>query len=431
MISLPFLAGKTVGVLGLGKAGKAAVEALVASDAKVYVWDDKTAPDGLPVGVQFLSPEAWDWKNMTCMVMSPGIPLTHPVPHPAVLLAQQAGVEILGEVELLARACPDATFVGITGTNGKSTTTALIGHILTVAGKQVQVGGNLGVPALALEPLGKGGIYVIEMSSYQLDLVHTARFHVACLMNITPDHLDRHGGMEGYIAAKKRIFAHQRAEDTAVIGIDDSFSADIARELAGRVGVVAIEVQGGEVIDLVACKSLQGLHNKQNALVARAACRALGVDNAAIQKAMESYVGLPHRMEWLGEKQGVLFVNDSKATNADSTEKALMTYDNVYWILGGLAKAGGITSLQPYFSRVIHAYVYGQDAEQFAQTLEAHHVAYTRVETMEEATKLAVTAAFSAKKGVVLLSPAAASFDQFTGFEQRGDMFKAQVAALG
>ena len=430
MITLDFLAGKKVGVLGLGKAGKAAVDALLTAGAQVFVWDDKATGDGVASKAHFVAPEAWPLEQMSCMVMSPGIPYTHPAPHPAVLLAQQAGVEVLGEVELLARACPDAVLVGITGTNGKSTTTALIGHILSAAKKNVQVGGNLGTPALALEHLGKNGIYVIEMSSYQLDLVRSARFHVACLMNVTPDHLDRHGGMAGYIAAKKRMFAWQKHDDVAVIGVDDAYCAEIAKELQDMVHVSAVSVHDGEGIDLTHCNSLQGLHNKQNALVARAACRALGVDDVTIQFALESYVGLPHRMEWLGEKRGVLFVNDSKATNADSTEKALMTYDNVYWILGGMAKAGGIEPLISYFSHVRHAFVYGQDAEEFAATLVAHHVPFTRCDTMQESTALAAKAAFSAGDGVVLLSPAAASFDQFTGFEQRGDIFKSLVDVL-
>jgi UDP-N-acetylmuramoylalanine--D-glutamate ligase len=430
MIQLAFLAGKKVGVLGLGKAGRAAVEALIASDAQVYVWDDKASADGLNTQAHFCPVAQWPWQELTCMVMSPGIPYTYPAPHPAVLLARDAGVEVCGEVELLARACPHATLVGITGTNGKSTTTALIGHILASAGKNVQVGGNLGTPALALDMLGADGIYVIEMSSYQLDLVHTARFHVACLMNITPDHLDRHGGMDGYILAKKRIFAHQAGNDTAVIGIDDAYCQAIADELLTRVHVVELSVHHGEQMDVSHCTSLQGLHNLQNALVARAACRALGVSDEVILAACASYVGLPHRMEWLGEKRGVCFVNDSKATNADSTEKALMTYDEVYWIVGGLAKAGGIASLDAYFARIRHAYVYGQDADIFADTLAQHHVPFTRCATMEEGTRLAAKSAFDTGNGVVLLSPAAASFDQFTGFEQRGDVFKACVAAL-
>lgn len=430
MIALDFLAGKKVGVLGLGKAGKAAVEALLASGAEVYVWDDKASGEGLDARVHFGEPQGWPWSSMTCMVMSPGIPLTHPVPHAAVLLAQQAGVEVLGEVELLGRACPHATIVGITGTNGKSTTTALIGHILQTAKRNVQVGGNLGTPALALEQLGDDGVYVIEMSSYQLDLVHSVRFHVAVLLNITPDHLDRHGGMEGYIAAKKRIFAHMRPNDVAVIGVDDRYCVKIASALESTVMVAPVSVHEGEALDLSECQSLQGLHNRQNALAARAACRALSVDDAHIQYGLETYVGLSHRMEWLGEKRGVLFVNDSKATNADSTEKALMTYDNVYWILGGLAKAGGVEPLTKYFPRIRHAYVYGQDAEIFAATLHAHNVPFTRLDTMDASTRAAAQAAFAAGSGVVLLSPAAASFDQFTGFEQRGDMFKALVATL-
>jgi UDP-N-acetylmuramoylalanine--D-glutamate ligase len=343
--------------------------------------------------------------------------------------ARKHNCPIIGEVELLQQQCPKATYVGITGTNGKSTTTALIGHILEMAGKNVQVGGNLGVPALALEPLGKDGIYVLEMSSYQLDLLDKTRFDVALLLNITPDHLDRHGTMENYIAAKMRIFegaTHQirgvslehSPEKSSLPGLSgQSIEADMdhPNKSGGDGGGV------GELLPLP--PTLAGTHNLQNAMAAQAACQTLGVADEIITQATQTFPGLPHRMQWLGEIEGVTFVNDSKATNAEATANALRTYDDIYWILGGKAKAGGIESLEPFFSKICGAYLIGEAQEEFAKTLELHKVPHQRCNILGAAFTQATTQALQAKKGVVLLSPACASFDQFPNFMVRGEAF--------
>jgi UDP-N-acetylmuramoylalanine--D-glutamate ligase len=371
-----------------------------------------------------------------------------------VLGAREAGVEIIGDIELLGRARPQACYVGITGTNGKSTTTALIGHILAEAGRPVEIGGNLGTPALSLEPLGADGIYVLEASSFQLDLIETLAFDVAVLLNITPDHLDRHGDMDGYIAAKKRIFARQGEDATAVIGVDDAICRDIAEELrcAGKARVVPISVtrqapggvyaEGGvlidatgirpeRVLDLAEAERLPGSHNAQNAAAAYAAARSLGIERDRAAAAIRSFPGLAHRQELVGTIGGVRYINDSKATNADATEKALACYDAIYWILGGLPKSGGITSLTSYFPRVRHAYLIGRATEEFAATLGTA-VPFTR--SGELAAALAAAHAQGQREGVpgavVLLSPACASYDQFPNFEVRGDRFRELVAGL-
>lgn len=469
--------GKTVGVLGLGKAGAAAVAALTAGGARVVVWDDTPGSEALQAvqhaQVKAMQPSQWPWESLAAMVLSPGIPYTHPVPNQAVLMAQAAGVPVVGEIEVLYRSCPLATYMGITGTNRKSTTTALIGHILTHAGRAPQVGGNLGTAGLALSPLGEGGTYVLEMSSYQLDLLRTVKFHVAVHLNLSEDHLDRHGSMEGYFAAKQHIFDRQGAEDVAVIGVDDAWSEGLARGMigksrAGGVGphpttpsgfegrspsplsegegrrIIPISVTqtvgngihvkdgvlhnnlAGMTCDLKGIKSLQGAHNWQNAAAAYAACFALGVAHEVIAEAMQSFSGLAHRMQWLGEVAGVSFVNDSKATNADAAEKALLTYDRVHWILGGVAKEGGIAALAKYFPKVRHAYLIGEASDAFAQTLEGK-VAFTKCGALEEAF---LQASLSAEAGeTVLLAPACASFDQYKNFEKRGEHFAALYAA--
>ncbi len=433
MIELKKYTDKKTAVLGLGKAGQAAVEALRASGAEVFVWDDKiTNHENL--GDDYNN---WPWEELSIVVASPGVPYKCAKMHPVLALAQKHNVRIVGEVELLFEACPEAFFVGITGTNGKSTTTALIGHILkNIEGEEstVQIGGNLGTPALALEMLGEGEVYVLEMSSYQLDLLSNSVFDIACLTNITPDHLDRHDGMAGYIAAKERIFAGQVAgEHIAVIAGDDEYCQKIAKKLPED---LVMEVHADEVIkdddkefSLRNCLGLQGKHNWQNAQIAAAACRALGLDLEDIYAAMQSFAGLPHRMERVCDKNGILYVNDSKATNAESTVCALNTYDqNVYWIVGGLAKEGGITSLEKYFPQIKHAFLIGASAEEFAKTLEGK-LAYTNCETLENATRTATEMAKnSSDKAVILLSPAAASFDQWSGFEARGDAFRELVS---
>jgi UDP-N-acetylmuramoylalanine--D-glutamate ligase len=385
----------------------------------------------------------------------PEVPLTHPAPHPVVARAQAMGLRITSDIELLLEANPNATFVGITGTNGKSTTTALIGHILQQAGKQVAVGGNIGVPALALPAMaGEDGIYVLELSSYQLDLLKEskARFQVAVWLNISPDHLDRHGDIEGYVAAKETIFAGQAAEDIAVVGIDDAYSEAVARGLIAQENqrVMPISVsqscrEGGwakdgllhlpEVIAagdiaLQGCEALRGLHNYQNAAAATAVCLALGVAPEIIAAALASFGGLAHRMQRVATHEGVVFVNDSKATNADAAAKSLGSYENIYWIAGGVPKAGGIEPLHPYFSRIRCAYLIGEAAPAFANTLQGHVPSVQCASLAEAVARAAADASAAQHGGVVLLAPACASFDQFANFEARGDAFCAAVASL-
>ncbi len=457
MLKLPYAKGKKYGVVGLGKSGRATVETLLKSGAEVYAWDDKeTARVALEKAfptAKFMPPVGWPWEQFTSLVMSPGIPLFHPELNPIVALARKAGVEVIGDVELLFRAAPDAQYVAITGTNGKSTTTTLIGHVLKACGKHIEVGGNLGRPVMEFSPLKSDGIYVLELSSYQLDLLKNFKANVAVWLNISPDHLEHHGSMEAYVEAKRHIFRGQGKRDVAVVGIDDATSAHTCKELqAGRKqsvipvsakrslpsGVVAREGKlvnsfglAEAVGDITKVKSLQGEHNGQNAAAAYAVCYALGCRHDEIIAAMQSYPGLAHRMQWLGVKQGIQFVNDSKATNADAAEKALKTYDYMYWILGGVAKEGGIAPLAPYFGKVRHAYLIGEAAKDFAATLEGK-VATTHCGTLEKAFAAAVADAKKdkVKEAAVLLSPACASFDQFANFEVRGEAFMDLVEKL-
>ncbi len=455
MIQLPSLRNQTIGVLGLGKTGNATVDALIASGANVIAWDDnEAAREALIVGrsgkVKVQIPASWPWRDVAMLVMSPGIALTHPKPHHVVELAQQAGVEIIGDIELLYRACPDAIYIAITGTNGKSTTTSLIGHILQQSGRHVQVGGNLGQPVLSMEPLKAGDIYVLELSSYQLDLINTTRFNVAVLLNFSPDHLDRHGDMAGYIAAKKHIFERQDLQSTAIVGVDDATAESVCRELIAHAAQKVIPIMTTQhsdkgiwvkeavlhnplaqpeiTLDLSAFETLRGVHNHQNAAAAYAACWSVGIGHAQITSAMKSYPGLAHRMQLVGKKDGVSFVNDSKATNADAAAKSLGSYETIYWIAGGMAKAGGIESLAPYFPRIKHAFLIGTAQDEFAATLH-DHVAAQKCETLDAAFHAALQQIErdGAQNAVILLAPACASFDQFKSFEHRGEVFVALV----
>ncbi|MBV8939438.1 MAG: UDP-N-acetylmuramoyl-L-alanine--D-glutamate ligase [Alphaproteobacteria bacterium] len=436
MITLSRYRGQAVGVFGLGKAGAATTTSLLAGGANVYAWDDAEASrEALRrtySTARILPIAQWPWRALASLVLSPGVPLTHPGPHPAVNLAHKAQVEIIGDIELLFRACPRATYIGITGTNGKSTTTTLVSHILKSAGRRVETGGNLGTPALSLAPLGDQGIYVLELSSYQLDLLKSARFHVAALLNVTPDHLDRHGDMEGYFAAKRHIFDRQKAEDVAVIAAEDAYTLRAAKLLAaeGEARVVKVAAQPLlHGIDLREISTLTGRHNWQNAAVAYAAVHALGVPHQAIADALRSFPGLSHRMELVDEVRGIRFVNDSKATNAEATANALAAYDAIYWILGGKPKAGGIEALTDFFPRIRHAFLIGEASEAFAKTLDGR-VEHTRCGTLDVAVQhaAAMALAHAAPQAVVLLSPACASFDQFRNFEERGEKFRQLVA---
>jgi UDP-N-acetylmuramoylalanine--D-glutamate ligase len=453
--------GKRVAVFGLGRTGLTAARALVAGGAQVALWDEKApareaaAAEGFPV----VDLEIADWSQFAALLLSPGVPLTHPEPHWTVKKAQAAGVEIVGDIELLARtinAAPEhkrPKVVAITGTNGKSTTTALIDHICRQAGKDARIGGNIGIGVLGLEDMHGGAVYVLEVSSYQLDLTSSLKPDVSVLLNISPDHLDRHGGMNGYVAAKRRVFLNQGKGDTAVIGVDDPWCQRICTEIiaanrrtitpisSGRaIGRGVYVLQGVlydgcgervvEVCDLLRARALPGRHNWQNAAAAYAACRALGVTPADIGDALLNFPGLAHRMELVGAIGHIRFINDSKATNADAARQAMSTYPRFYWIAGGVPKAGGIESLDDLFHRVIKAYLVGQAAPEFARTLDgaAPYVISGDI-------RAAVQAAYAdarAKGGdaIILLSPACASFDQFPDFEVRGDAFRSIVLGL-
>jgi UDP-N-acetylmuramoylalanine--D-glutamate ligase len=455
-IRIPAMAGQTIAVLGLGKSGLPAARALNASGAEVWAWDDnpKARDDAKAAGLPVVDLAASDWSRPAALVLSPGIPHSFPKPHPVAALATARRCPIIGDIELMARAALGARFVGITGTNGKSTTTALIGHILKSAGLRVEIGGNLGTPALTLAPLGKDGIYVLEMSSYQLELTHSLAFDVAVLLNITPDHLDRHGGMEGYIAAKARIFEAQRAGQTAVIAVDDEPSRGLHARLLGarHQTVIPISAEGPvaggvyahdgwlrddragkteRVLRLADATSLLGKHNWQNAAAAFATCAAAGLATPQIVAGIKSYPGLAHRQELIATIGDISYINDSKATNADAAAKALACYQPIYWILGGRAKETGLDGLDPFYPRIAHAFLIGEASERFAAALEGR-VAYTKCGTMAGAVAAAHRRAQDERRpgAVVLLSPAAASFDQFADFEERGEVFRKLVEAL-
>lgn len=450
MIPITTYRDKKVAVFGLGRTGLSAVRALVAGGASVLVWDDdpNRRSDAGKLGATTAPPTAEAWQGIAALVLSPGVPLTHPQPHPVVGLADSLGAEILGDVELFARGRPAATGVAgaalaaITGTNGKSTTTSLLAHILSASGREVEAGANLGRPVLDFEVLGEAGVYVLELSSYQIDLTTGLRPDVVALLNITPDHLDRHGGMDGYIAAKRRLLDMAGPGATLVIGVDDGYSARIAQDMAAKgcevleVSVLrelaaGIFVKDGQlfrsgtatpIADLNGIETLRGAHNWQNAAVAFALAEVLGLTPSQIIPGLSSYPGLPHRMEVVARHAGVLFVNDSKATNAEAAAHALAAYDNIFWIVGGIAKQGGIDSLAPHYSRIARAFLIGEAADAFAQTLNGV-VDHEMSGDLDTAVQAAHDAAV-ASGGVVLLSPACASFDQFASFEARGDRFR-------
>lgn len=453
MSTAPFLpfAGQRFAVVGLGRAGLPSARRLVEWGAEILCWDDGEAAReaataaGLPVG----DPSEVARFPFDALLLSPGIPHLLPRVHPAAAAAAKAGVPVICDAELLFRAVrasgSAARFVGITGTNGKSTTTALIHHLLARAGREVAVGGNLGPAALGLPLLGDDGVYVLEMSSYMLERMQELRFDVAVQLNLSPDHLDRHGGMDGYAAAKMHVFDRQDRGSLAVIGMDDEWGAHFAAGRAGKVARISgtgrqsggvwaegrsLRNDDGLIADLDTARALPGSHNAQNAAAAAALALHLGLTRQEIAAGIGDFPGLPHRQEAVGTIDGIAFVNDSKATNADSTERALASYDRVVLIAGGVPKAGGIAPLAPLFPRIAHAVLIGEAAEDFAATLTAGGVAHEIAGTLEAAVPAALAAARTTKTPVVLLSPACASFDQFSGFDARGDAFRAQVASL-
>jgi len=461
MIPVRGFEGKTVAVFGLARTGLAAAHALKAGGAQVALWDEKPAARAAAQaeGLEVVDLSTADWSKFAALMLSPGVPLTHPKPHWTVEKAREAGVEILGDIELFARtvnAAPEhkrPKIIAITGTNGKSTTTALIGHICAAAGRDTRVGGNIGYGVLSLEDMHGGAVYVLELSSYQLDLTSSLKPDVAILLNISPDHLDRHGGMDGYVAAKRRILANQGKGDTAVIGVDDPWGQRICTEItaANRRTIVPISASKAmgrgvyalqgllydatgeravEVADLLRARSLPGRHNWQNAAAAYAAVRGIGLTPEEAAEGLLSFPGLAHRMETVGQIGRVRFINDSKATNADAARQAMSSYPKFYWIAGGQPKTGGIDDLEDLFPRIETAYLIGEAQDAFARTLEGK-AKTVLCGTIEAATARAYAdAAASGQDAVVLLSPACASFDQFTDFEARGEAFRAAVNGL-
>lgn len=416
--------GKRFAVVGLGKNGLPAAQGLAAMGASVVAWDDKAAAREAAAGVDLRDPSTGAF-DFDALVLSPGIPHRLPQPHPAAERALAAGVPILTDVELLYQAVraagSRARFAGITGTNGKSTTTALLAHILEVAGMPMAAGANLGPAALSLPLLPHDGVYVLEMSSYMLERLATLRFDAAAMLNLSADHLDRHGDMAGYAVAKRGIFDRQTGADLAVVGVDDAESRAMANWLDSRPAHV-VRISGKDAT-LPLGPALPGVHNAQNASAATAMARFLAAPDAAIARGLLSFPGLPHRQQRIVTVDGVTFINDSKATNADASERALVCYDRIVWIAGGMAKEGGIEPLVPLFPRIAKALLIGRDAPQFAATLTRERVPFDAVETLENAVPAAFAAARATGAPVVLLSPACASWDQFTGYDQRGDRF--------
>jgi len=425
VITAKAFAGKHYAVLGLARSGLATVEALLASGAKVTAWDDKEeARAKASPGVELDDFVGGDLSRFDSVVVTPGLPLNR---HPIAQRAAKAGVEIIGDIELFARARPELPphkVVGITGTNGKSTTTALIHHILRTAGVPTEMGGNIGLPILAQDPLPESGVYVLELSSYQIDLSNSLDCDVAVLLNITPDHLDRYDSFEAYAASKSRLFEMQSPGHLAVVDYRAEADEDVLQEAEDPIIQFIDDVEIG---DQSAWPSLQGPHNRQNAAAALATCQTLGLSLSQVEQGLRTYPGLPHRMERVAEKDGVLFINDSKATNPTATAPALAAFPQIRWILGGQAKTDNLDECAPHFSHVVKAYTIGEAAEMFASLLSPH-MDVAQCMTLDEAVR---TAASEAKAGdTVLLSPACASFDQFRDFEARGDAFRDLVGGL-
>jgi UDP-N-acetylmuramoylalanine--D-glutamate ligase len=447
---------RKVGLFGLARSGLACAEALRLGGAEVFAWDDSEAAVTAAKEAQLPVADLHDieFTALDSLILSPGVPLTHPEPHWTVEKAKAAGVEIIGDTEVFQRevAGTGARIVAITGTNGKSTTTALIGHIFQALGRDVDVGGNIGTAVFLMRQPVEGRIYVLELSSFQIDLMPGLKPDVGILTNLTPDHLDRHGNMENYAGIKARMFLKQDENDTAVIGVDDEWCAEIAacikngskvravsvvheiEEGISAVGGILREWQNGtEVarIDLRSMPALKGAHNWQNACMAYGAARAFGMGVAEIRNAMERFPGLAHRMQEIGCLGYVPFINDSKATNADAAAKALASFENIFWIAGGIAKTGGIEPLSPFFSRIEKAYLIGEAADEFAKTLNGK-VPFELCGTLDKAVVAAARDAVNSglANAVVLLSPACASFDHYRNFEIRGDAFVKLVSEL-
>ncbi len=451
------LQGKPVAVYGLGLSGLSTAKALNASGADIKAWDDgeEQRNAAKAAGIELYDFNAGLLDGYAALILAPGIPLHFPEPHLVAQKASEAGIPVFGDLEILHRLNHGIETVGITGTNGKSTTTALVGHILKEAGIERMVGGNIGAPALEQALPKQGGAIVLEISSYQMDLCPTFRPDIAVLLNITPDHLDRHGGIDGYAAAKEKIF---EGKGTAICGIDDSYTLavhdkvvkaserklipiSVKKEVTGGVytkgGVLFDHIQDDliEVGPVSGITALPGIHNQQNICAAYAVCRSMGINPAEILDHIKTYDGLPHRQKTVRVINGIPYVNDSKATNGDSAVRAIACYNNIYLIAGGRAKEGGLTALEPYLEKIRHLFLIGEAMDDFAKWAEAAGVAYTKSHSLDVAVLEAHMMAQSERgspggAGTVLLSPACASWDQFKSFEHRGDTFETLVGAL-
>jgi len=454
MIEPVLFKDKTVAVLGLGRSGRSVAKACLKAGAHVLAWDDQESARAAASqeDIPLMDFQGVDWKAVQALILSPGIPHRYPAPHPFVARAQLAGVQPISDVEVLCQSQPHATYVGITGTNGKSTTTTLIGHVLHENQVTYDIGGNLGIPVMELKPLDKDEIYVLELSSYQLETTPSLHVRIGVLLNITPDHLERHGGMEGYVAAKKLIAQNTTPADLFVISVDDPHCLTLYESFrtAGTVALCPISIckilkegisvkegmlyeNAQPIANLKTFDRLRGSHNWQNVAAAYGVLQRLGLSAEAIMQSIASFPGLAHRQQVVASHRNVTFVNDSKATNAEAVGKALACYQAspLYVLLGGRAKEGGIQGLHPYFSALQHAFLYGEAADAFALTLEGK-VPYTKCETLQEAVEAAAKLAFQENKpeAVVLLSPACASFDQFQDFEVRGEAFCRAVEGI-
>jgi UDP-N-acetylmuramoylalanine--D-glutamate ligase len=447
VITARAFAGKHYAVYGLARSGLATVEALLASGAKVTAWDDRLLPGegrgpaqrepllssgldpGLRRGTEIANLNEVDLAQFDSLVVTPGLPLNR---HPIAQRAREAGVEIIGDIELFARARPELPphkVVGITGTNGKSTTTAVVHHILKTAGVPTTMGGNIGLPILAQDPLPGGGVYVLELSSYQIDLTQSLDCDVAVLLNITPDHLDRYENFDAYAASKLRLFEMQSDAQLAVISFERR-EWEAVRDARGADTFLVdhINTPVGDILaDWQLCPTLQGPHNMQDAEAAVVTCHHLGVDHDTIRRSLRTYPGLPHRLERVREMDGVTFVNDSKATNPTATAPALAAFEEIRWICGGQAKTDNLDECAPHFGHVASAYTIGEAADLFERLLSPH-MSVKNCGKLDVAVREA--AADAAPGDTVLLSPACASFDQFRDFEDRGDQFRALVGAL-
>ncbi len=458
MIPVTIFAGRDVAILGLGLSGLASAHALKAGGANPILWDDKESAreEAAAQGFTLRDLRTADWSRFAALVLAPGIPLTHPEPHWSVARARAARIDVIGDIELFfrerARARASGKVVVITGTNGKSTTAALTAHLLASAGQRVALGGNIGKAVLDLDPFAPDLTYVLELSSFQLELTPSLAPDAAALLNITPDHLDRHGTLANYARIKSLVFAGLGPQATAVIGVDDAPSRAVAGGLNGPYAVKRIaagrnlqtgvfvtagilhEMEGGSElarVDLSGIGSLRGAHNWQNAAAAYALGRAQGLSPAAIAEGLNSFAGLSHRMEQVARRGKVLFVNDSKATNADAAGKALASFTDIYWIIGGRPKEGGLAGLEPFYPRIVRAYLIGEAADAFASQL-GDQVDHVHCGTLAHALEAAASDASrsAAKEPVVLLSPACASYDQFDNFAKRGDAFRDLVMGL-